>query len=144
AKQTKEVISITDNLVNNFGSTEYAPMAALQTAKMVFSQKDYTKAEKYLLWTKDHSQDSYLQSVAILRLASLYIDQQRFDKARELLRTKHERAFDGLFYEGRGDLYIAQGDLNKARDAYKEGLQKAANDPSTQQAIQMKLEIIGS
>ena len=40
-------------------------------------------------------------------------------------------------------MYIAMGDLNKARDAYKEGLQKAANDPSTQQAIQMKLDVIG-
>ena len=73
----------------------------------------------------------------------MYIDQQKFDKAREMLKIKHDLAFDGLFYEGRGDMYIAMGDLNKARDAYKEGLQKAANDPSTQQAIQMKLDVIG-
>jgi len=41
-------------------------------------------------------------------------------------------------------MYIAMGDMTKARDAYKEGMQKAANDPSTQQAIQMKLDILGS
>lgn len=132
-----------DKLIADMPGTEYASMAAISAAKLAFEAKDYAKAIKYLSWAKDNSSDKSLGTIATIRLANVYIDQNNFDKARELLRTKHDIAFDGLFYEGRGDLYIAMGDLNKARDAYKEGLQKAANDPSTQQAIQMKLDIIG-
>ncbi|RTL00333.1 MAG: tetratricopeptide repeat protein [Proteobacteria bacterium] len=132
-----------DKLIADMSGTEYASMAAISAAKLAFEAKDYAKAIKYLSWAKDNSSDKSLGTIATIRLANVYIDQNNFDKARELLRTKHDIAFDGLFYEGRGDLYVAMGDLNKARDAYKEGLQKAANDPSTQQAIQMKLDIIG-
>lgn len=139
----KEVYADADKLIANYSSAEYAPMGALITAKYAFDKKDYVKAEKYLTWTKDNSKDKSMSSLAVLRLASVYVDEQKFDKARELLRTKHDLAFDGLFYEARGDTYVAMGDLNKARDAYKEGLQKAANDPTTQQSIQMKLSVIG-
>lgn len=132
-----------DKMIAEMPKTEYTAMAAIEAAKVSFDKKDYAKAEKYLSWAKDNASDKSLQTIAIIRLASVLIDEQKFDKARELLKTKHDIAFDGLFYEGRGDLYIAMGDLNKARDAYKEGLQKAANDPTTQQAIQMKLDIIG-
>ena len=143
ANDTPKALKAADKLVAELPGTEYASLASLQAAKLVFEQKNYPAAEKYLIWTKDNSRDKSLQSLAVLRLASVYIDEQKFDKAREMLKTKHDLSFDGLFYEGRGDMYIAMGDLNKARDAYKEGLQKAANDPSTQQAIQMKLDVIG-
>lgn len=141
--QDAEVYKITDQLIADLPNTEVTSMSAMQAAKLSFTKKNYAQAEKYLLWTKDKSSDKSLQSLAALRLASVYIDEKKFDKAREMLKVKHDLSFDGLFYEGRGDMYIAMGDLNKARDAYKEGLQKAANDPSTQQAIQMKLDIIG-
>jgi len=144
ATDTTKVFKLTDKLIQELPSTEYTPMASLQAAKLAFEHKDYTLAEKYLIWVKDKSSDKSLQSIAALRLASIYVDQKAFDKARLMLKTKHDLAFDGLFYEGRGDMYIAMGDLTKARDAYKEGLQKAASDPITSQAIQMKLDIIGS
>lgn len=138
-----KAFSAADKLTSEMPKTEYAAMATISAGKIAFETKDYAKAEKYLTWAKDNSTDKSLQTIALLRLASVYIDEQKFDKAREMLKTKHDIAFDGLFYEGRGDMYVAMGDLNKARDAYKEGLQKAANDPTTQQSIQMKIDIIG-
>ncbi len=143
-KNNQKAIASANKLIETLPNTEYTPMAALQAAKLAVDQKDYSTAIKFLNWTKDSAKDKSMQSIAILRLAAIYVDQGKFDKARELLRTKHDLAFDGLFYEARGDMYIAMGDTNKARDAYKEGLQKAANDPSTQQVIQMKLDILGS
>lgn len=138
-----KAFSDADKLIADMSGTEYASMAGISAAKLAFDAKDYSKAVKYLSWVKDNSSDKSLATIATIRLANVYIDQNNFDKARELLKTKHDIAFDGLFYEGRGDLYVAMGDLAKANAAYKEGLQKAANDPSTQQAIQMKLDIIG-
>jgi len=140
----KGMYKAADSLIAELPGTEYAGLAALQSAKVAFAAKDYALADKYLVWAKDNASDKSLQSLAVLRLASVYIDQNKFDEARKLLLTKHDLAFDGLFYEARGDMYVAKGDLAKARDAYKEGLQKAANDPSTGQAIQTKLDIIGN
>lgn len=143
AKDNVKVLKTADQLVAQMPKTEYAALASLQAAKVAFDQKNYAAAEKYLSWVLNNAKDKSLQSVAAIRLSSVYIDQKKFDKAREVLRTKHDIAFDGLFYENRGDLYVAMDDLPKARDSYKEGLQKSANDPSTQQAIQMKLDILG-
>jgi predicted negative regulator of RcsB-dependent stress response len=142
-KNASQVTNLVTQLKTDFPRTQYSALAALQAAKLAFENKNYPQAISLLEWVKANSSDRSLQSIAVLRLASVYIDQNNFDKAREMLRTKHDLAFDGLFYEGRGDLYIAMGDLTKARDAYKEGLQKAANDPTTQQSIQLKLDIIG-
>lgn len=143
-KNNSEAFNTADSLLANYASTEYAAMASITAAKLSVDSKDYAKAEHYLTWATSHSVDKSLKSIAVLRLASVYVDEGKFDQAREVLKTKHDIAFDGLFYEAKGDTFVAMGDLDKARDSYKEGLQKAANDPSTQQAIQMKMQIIGS
>ena len=70
--------------------------------------------------------------------------QQKFDKAMALLLEKHSPEFDPLYYTMRGDLYVAKGELNKARDAYKEALQKAGQDANTAQGIQMRLDVLGN
>jgi predicted negative regulator of RcsB-dependent stress response len=144
AKNNSGAFTQADSLIATYPATEYASMAAISAGKLAFDNKDYAKAEHYLNWVKDNSSDKSLKSIAVLRLASVYVDEGKFDQARELLRTKHDIAFDGLFYEAKGDVYVAMGDLDKARDSYKEGLQKAANDPTTQQAIQMKMQVIGN
>lgn len=129
--------------IDKFTKTQYAPMALMQLAKYNFDQKKYPETIRLLSWVKDNSVDKSLKTIAVLRLASVYVDQKQFDKALELLKTKHDLAFDALFYEARGDMYVAKSDLEKARDAYKQGLQKAANDPGAQQILQMKLDVIG-
>jgi predicted negative regulator of RcsB-dependent stress response len=136
-------LKLSKQLITKLPNTTYAALAAMQVAKIAFEHKDYPQANKHLTWVKDNAKDKSLRALAILRLASVATDQGDFIKARELLRTKHDLAFDGLFYEGRGDVYLAMGELARARDAYTEGLRKAANDPSTQQDIQMKLDVIG-
>lgn len=138
-----KAVSLANQMISTLPGTEYTAMASIEAAKLAFTKKDYAAAIKFLSWVKSDAHDKSLQSIAALRLASIYIDQKEFDKAKEMLKTKHDLAFDGLFYEGRGDMYIAMDNLTKARDAYKEGLQKAANDPSTQEGIQMKLNVIG-
>ena len=138
-----QALKLATTMQRTLPGVEYTAMASLEAAKLAFEQKNYPQALTFLKSVTANSKDKALQSVATLRMASVYIDMQQIDKAREMLKTKHDLAFDGLFYEGRGDMYLALNDLNKSRDAYKEGLQKAANDPSTQQAIQMKLDVIG-
>lgn len=134
---------IANQLQNEYPKTEYASMASILAAKITWDKKDIPSTIKYLNWTIDNSKDPGLVSTSQLRLADVYIDEKKFDKAIQLMFQKHDPAFDPLFYSKRGDLYVAKGDLTKARDAYKEALQKAGQDSSMAQGIQMRLDILG-
>jgi predicted negative regulator of RcsB-dependent stress response len=118
-------------------------MGLIVAAKLANDNKDKVKAGAYLKWVIKNSKDKGLAAFAMLRLANIYIDEQKFDLALSTLMQKHEASFDVLFYERRGDLYVARNDLTKARDAYKEALEKAGQDQNTANGIQMKLDVIG-
>jgi predicted negative regulator of RcsB-dependent stress response len=144
ADNKDKVLNITKDLQQNYPKTEYATMASLLSAKTAWANKDLSSAAKLLNWVIDNSADNGMVSTARLRLADIYIDEKKFDKAIRLMFEKHDPVFDPLYYTKRGDLYVAQGDLNKARDAYKEALQKAGQDPNMSQGIQMRLDILGN
>lgn len=127
-----------------YPKTEYTAMASMLAAKTAFQNNDSVTAIKMLTWTIDNAKDKGLVDIARLRLSAVYIDQKKFDKAMALLLEKHDPAFDPLYYTARGDLYVAKGDINKARDAYKEALQKIGQDSNAAQGIQMRLEILGN
>lgn len=141
--RTKE-LDLTTKLQNNYSGTEYASMASLLSAKTAWENKDLTGAAKLLNWIIDNSKDKGMVSTAKLRLADVYIDEKKFDKAMKLLTDKTDPVFDPLYYSKRGDLYVAEGDLDKARDAYKEALKRSGQDTNISQGIQMKLDVLGN
>ena len=119
-------------------------MASMTAAKVAWKKNDLKTAVNLLNWTIANAKDQGLVSVSRLRLADIYIDQGKFDLAMNLMFEKHDPAFDPLYYTKRGDLYVAKGDLNKARDAYKEAIQKAGQDTSMAQGVQMRLDVLGN
>ena len=119
-------------------------MASLLSAKMSWDKKDLSQTAKSLNWIIDNSKDVGMVNTAKLRLADVYIDEKKYDKAIKLLLEKHDPAFDPLYYSKRGDLYVAQGDQDTARDAYKEALKKVGQDSSMSQGIQMRLDVLGN
>lgn len=143
-KQIDDAYKLAKELEKDFAQVTYSAMASIQSAKLAWESKDYTKAADFLTWTINNAKDSGFVDLARLRLANVYIDQGKFDDALNMLRAKHDPAFDALYYMGRGDLYVAKGDNLKARDAYQEALKKAGQDRSVVQAIQLKLDVLGN
>lgn len=144
AKDSITVYKLTDGLIAEYPKVEYTSMAAITAAKVAYDAKNLDKSSEYLNWVVNNSKDKGLVSIAILRVANVYIDQNQFDKALQSLMQNHEPSFDVLFYSKRGDLYVAKGDFTKARDAYKEAIVKAGQDQSTISSIQMKLDVLGN
>lgn len=144
SKDVNKALGATKELQNDYSSTEYATMATLLSAKMSWDKKDLAQTAKSLNWIIDNSKDVGMVNTAKLRLADIYIDEKKYDKAIKLLLEKHDSAFDPLYYSKRGDLYVAQGDQTKARDAYKEALKKVGQDSSMSQGIQMRLDVLGN
>ena len=135
---------IADKMEQNYPRAEYTAMASIWAAKLAYSNKDMKRAKTYLNWTIKEAKDQGLVAIAMLRLADVYIDQKEFDAAVSLLMQKHDASFDPLFYTKRGDLYVAKGNYAKARDAYKEALNKAGNDQNMVGSIQLKLDVLGN
>lgn len=143
AKDKDTVYKLANSLENEYPRVEYTALASLLAAKVAYDAKDLVKAATYLSWAVKKSKDKGIAALAMLRLANIYIDQQKWDLALSTLMQNHESSFDALFYEKRGDLYVARNDLVKARDAYKEAIDKAGQDQNTASSIQMKLDVLG-
>ncbi len=154
---TVELYKIAKELEQSTPKSQYATLASITAAKYAFSQKKYASAIDFLNWVINTSKDKGMVSIAVLRLADVYIDQKKFSEALKLLvdvssnksgagtsEINASSDFAPLFYEKRGDLYLAKGDFNKARDAYQEVLKRASGDESIKRSVQLKLDLLGS
>lgn len=130
-------------VVDKFGSTIFAARAQLLAAQMNLQFRDSSKAAAQLQWVIDHASDDGLQDVARLKLASLRLDEKKYDEAMTLLNAVHPESFNGLYADLKGDVLSAQGKIEEARAAYKQALDKIDAKGNYRQLIQMKLDGLG-
>ncbi len=110
-----------EQLQNDHENSQYAINAALFSAKLAVEDKDLAAAESSLLWVLDRTDDK-LTYVAQLRLARVYLAQEKFDEALALVQTDPAEEFVSLYAELRGDILVAQQDWSAARTAYQQAL----------------------
>lgn len=108
----------------DYAATAYAARAALISAEESFKAGDLARARNELQWVVDESREPGLVDIARLRLAGVALDEKKPEEALQLLNAPHDAAFGGLYLELKGDVLVAQGKLNEARDAYNEALKK--------------------
>lgn len=130
-------------VVSKYGSTMYASRAELLAAQVNIQVKDSATAASQLQWVIDHAAEASLQDVARLKLASLRLDEKKYDDALKLLDAAHPEAFNGLYVDLKGDVLSAQGKTEEARAAYKLALDKTDAKSSYRNLIQMKLDALG-
>ncbi|PID34013.1 MAG: hypothetical protein CR976_02510, partial [Thiotrichales bacterium] len=110
------------NLQKDYGSTPYAAMAALSSAKLYAEEGKNQEAATALQWVIDNSNEAEYQEVARLRLARVYIDMKKYDDALALTQQEYGAGFESLLEELRGDIYTAQNKVGDARKAYERAL----------------------
>ncbi|RQO76033.1 hypothetical protein DBR44_04840 [Aquitalea sp. FJL05] len=130
-------------LQSDYSSTAYAADAALLAAKVAFEKNDLATAQAQLSWVVQNVKDESMVAVAHLRLATIELDQKRYDAAIAELGQAHPSAFDALFLDQKGDVHAAKGDKAAARDAYKAALAKLVGESPNRQFIQTKLDALG-
>jgi predicted negative regulator of RcsB-dependent stress response len=144
ANDIKQVRDISAQLMDKYGGTAYAPMAALAAAKANYAAGDPKSAAAQLQWTVDHARDEDIVAAARLRLAGLLLDDKKYDEALELLKAAHPEAFNGLFSDLEGDVLVAQGKTAEARAAYQQALEKLPAEGSYRAMVQVKLDGLGA
>jgi len=109
-------------LRNEFADTQYAKLGALLMAKVAVNEGDLATAEQELDWLISVAKKPLLQSIANIRKSQILTQQGKFDAALELLSKVTLVSLKGQSSELQGDIYLAQGDKDKARGAYEKAV----------------------
>jgi len=140
----KDIRELGQQVMDRFGSTAYGPTAALLLAKTNFENGEPAAAAGELQWAIDHAKDVETAELARLRLASIRLDEKKYDEALKLLETKHSPAMETLYADLRGNVMLAQGKPAEARAAYKAAIDKSLPNSTYRSVVQIKLDALGS
>ncbi len=132
----------TNTLRENYASTPYAPLAVLHQAKNQIEQGDNTAAEDSLRWVLSNSKQDTVQNVARLRLARLLLAENKIDEAQAMINGDMSDAYESLANEIRGDIFVAKGEIEQAKEAYDQAMQAASG--SGVEYLQLKRNDLGS
>lgn len=140
-----QAVSIGEQLIKDHASTGYASFAAFMLAKLKVQENNLTAAASYLQWVLDHESDAAMLDLARLRQGYVFLAEKDYAKLQNLLdhpKNPVTASFAPLFTELKGDLFLAQGDSEKARATYQEALNALpANDNAPNRNIlQIKLD----
>jgi predicted negative regulator of RcsB-dependent stress response len=139
---TNEIRNVAKDIIDNFGSTPYASMAALVAAKTEQEAGDLAAAAGQLEWVVDNTSSEETRMLSQLRLAAIRLDQQQYEVALKLLDGDVTEAFIGPYSDLRGDVLVAQGKIAEARAAYQRALEESAEGGTWRDVVQIKLDAL--
>ena len=142
AKDNAKVQRAAADMVDKFGRTAYAQMAALAAAKSAWDAGDAKNAKAKLQWVVDKGNAEY-KAIARVRLAGILLDEKAWDDALKQLSGEFPEQFAGVVADRKGDILVAQNKLEEARAAYQTALDKMDQKNPGRQLVQLKLDAIG-
>lgn len=130
-------------LLNKYSGTIYAARAQLLAARASSADGKPEDAVKRLRWVIGNGKDEGLRNAARLQLGALMLDQKKYDDALKLLDAPHPDAFNALYADLRGDIYVAQGKKQEARAAYQQALNTSVSDGNFATMVRLQLNSLG-
>lgn len=139
-EQQKTAQFLIEQLQNNYGRSLYAASASLLAGKLAVEKNDLPLAESELRKAWEQG-DEGIKPLAGLRLARVYLAQEKLDEAMTIAAEEQAEAFASSYADLRGDIYLAQGDMQSARAAYQQALDTlpTSNSSFQRQLIEIKL-----
>lgn len=143
SRDPKRINDAAAAVLENYGSSAYAPRASLLAAQANIQTKDTARAKTQWQWVIEHAGEEGLKNVARLNLASVLLDEKNYTDALKLLEAPHPDSFAGLYADLKGDVLNAQGKAEEARAAYQLALDKVEAKSAYHNLMQMKLDALG-
>ncbi|WP_432696498.1 YfgM family protein [Marinobacterium sp. YM272] len=123
-------------LQDDYESSGYAALGAMLMARVAVDSNDLDQAFAQLDWVRQNAEDAELKQLATLRSARIKLAQGDADAADALLKQANGEHYQASYQELRGDVLVAQGQLDQARQAYEQALEGAT--PQMRPVIEMK------
>jgi predicted negative regulator of RcsB-dependent stress response len=142
ARDAAKVQTLASSIVEHYGRSIYAVLAALQAAKLNAESGDLPKAAEQLRWVIDKSGHDELTMIARVRLAGVLLDEKKYDQALQALSFDAPAAYLPTVLDRRGDVLTAQNKNEEARAAYTEALAAADAQHPLRAIIQLKLDAL--
>ncbi len=132
-----------EELIKDYPRTPYAQLAALLLAKIYLADNQADLAAEKLRWILAQSSAKKLTyHIATVRLAAVLQDQGKYADALAVVAQDPEKEYLSIYAEARGDIYVAQGDIEQARRSYKQAINSLPSDAKPQM-LQLKLMDVG-
>ena len=119
----EKVIDMNTQMVTEYADTPYASLAALFIASKEYEKGNTDEVIAQYEWVIKHSPIEELKTIAEVRLTRILIEQQKYDEAKTYINASHAAAFDAVYEELKGDLLVAKGNRNEARQAYDKAIE---------------------
>lgn len=120
--QPERAMGLADAVIEQGRGTPYRALAWIYRADAAVSRGDTAAAIEALRAARDAAPDRGYRETISLRLARQLIVAEQLDAAQAALAEIRSAAFVGLKRELEGDLARARGDLELARERYREAL----------------------
>lgn len=144
SNDAKRVADAAAALVSRYGGSAYAPRAQLLAAQASMQAGDVAQAKVQLQWVMENASETGLQDTARLKLASILLDEQKYDEALRYLDAAHPDSFTGLYVDLKGDVLSAQGKVDEARAAYQLAYDRTDAGSMYRELIRLKLDGLGA
>lgn len=132
-----------DDLRSGYGGTTFAQQGGLLAARVLYEGERVDASQDALAWVTGHGPDSALRAVARLRLAALLQERERFDEALQVLAGEMPPEFDALREDRRGDVLLAQGRNDEARQAFERAYRAMEANLDYRQLVEAKWMALG-
>lgn len=133
-----------DQLVAEYAGSPYAALASLSDAKRMIADGDLAAAEQKLLWAAEHADQPAVRDQARLRLSRVLLAQQKNSESLQQLKQVSSEIYGASVEELRGDIAVANGDFETARNAYQGALTLVDRAiPQHKVIVQLKLDGLG-
>ena len=134
-----EAEATANEIASLYGETSYVGQAGLAMARLYMDKNRDLDAADALKAVIDGNANDELKHVARLRMARIYLYQDKAQEVVDLLATQDAGAFAAAYGEILGDAYAALGRIAEAEDAYQKILMGTSSQSSVdQQLVQWK------
>ncbi len=143
ANDLDRVKRVWSDIQSKVGKSMQAQHAGLLTARVLHMAGESDPAKEALQVVINRSRDPGLVAVARLRLSALALEAGNPTEALQWLNATVPVEFSGLFADRRGDILLAQGQHDEARQAYQAAWSALSPDLDYRRIVEAKLNAMG-
>ena len=136
AEVPEQTVDLAQQIKRSFEGSTYSQFAALHLAAIHVERSELEAAEAELRWVlgkADSGSDTH--RIAQLRLARVLAAQGETDQALAIIDGAGSGAFGASYAAAKGDILLAEGRRDEARDAYSQALALAGTNPQAQTSV---------